>query len=221
MSIHSVSSLISYLMAFSSWRLVGLSKNFGLTAQKLSWNSWHRERATVHTSYMHYVMWWKILRRGSAHSWAAHSWAAAKYQNTQRLPTQFCLYLHRSPTAKVNADVLRKQENQWHSHTSGVRGVCTPCQENTFVTTFFGCTADMVGQLNGNGQKGMPQIDWPVENFWLRHWGKHFPAISAGRGKRGTWCLAVLSSVMSLWTAPRCDHAVSLQVTQTKLSLKP
>ena len=36
--------------------------------------------------------------------------------------------------------------------------------------TFFDCTADLVGQLNGNGQKGMLQIDAPpVENFWLRH----------------------------------------------------
>jgi len=34
----------------------------------------------------------------------------------------------------------------------------------------FDCTADLVGQLNGNGQKGMLQIDAPpVENFWLRH----------------------------------------------------
>ena len=49
MSIHSVSSLISYLMAFSSWRLVGFSKNFGLTAQKLSWNSWQR---TCDSSYL-------------------------------------------------------------------------------------------------------------------------------------------------------------------------
>jgi len=32
------------------------------------------------------------------------------------------------------------------------------------------CTADLVGQLNGNGQKGILQIDVPpVENFWLRH----------------------------------------------------
>jgi len=37
--------------------------------------------------------------------------------------------------------------------------------------TFFDCTADLVGQLNGNGQKSMLQIDAPpVENFWLRHW---------------------------------------------------
>jgi len=37
--------------------------------------------------------------------------------------------------------------------------------------TFFDCTADLVGQLNGNGQKGMLQIDAPpVENFWLRHY---------------------------------------------------
>ena len=27
--------------------------------------------------------------------------------------------------------------------------------------TFFDCTADLVGQLNGNGQKGMLQIDAP------------------------------------------------------------
>jgi len=37
--------------------------------------------------------------------------------------------------------------------------------------TFFDRTADLVGQLNGNGQKAMLQIDAPpVENFWLRHW---------------------------------------------------
>ena len=36
--------------------------------------------------------------------------------------------------------------------------------------TFFDCTADLVGHLNGNGQKGMLQIDAPpVENFWLCH----------------------------------------------------
>jgi len=35
----------------------------------------------------------------------------------------------------------------------------------------FVCTAaDLVGKLNGNGQKKMLQIDAPpVENFWLRH----------------------------------------------------
>ena len=37
--------------------------------------------------------------------------------------------------------------------------------------TFFDCTADLVGQLNGNGQKGTLQIDAPPdEYFWLRHW---------------------------------------------------
>ena len=37
--------------------------------------------------------------------------------------------------------------------------------------TFFDCTADLVVQLNENGQKGMLQIDAPpVKNFWLRHW---------------------------------------------------
>ena len=36
--------------------------------------------------------------------------------------------------------------------------------------TSFDCTADLVGQLNWNGQNGMLQIDaHPVENFWLRH----------------------------------------------------
>ena len=35
--------------------------------------------------------------------------------------------------------------------------------------TFFDCTADLVGQLNGNGQKGMLQTD-ALENFWLCHW---------------------------------------------------
>jgi len=39
-----------------------------------------------------------------------------------------------------------------------------------YVMTFFDCTAHLIGQLNGNGQKGMLQIDAPpVENFWLRH----------------------------------------------------
>jgi len=28
-----------------------------------------------------------------------------------------------------------------------------------YVMTFFDCTADLVGQLNDNGQKGMLQID--------------------------------------------------------------
>ena len=37
--------------------------------------------------------------------------------------------------------------------------------------TFLDCTADLVGQLNENGQKGMLQIDAPpVKNFWLCHW---------------------------------------------------
>ena len=37
--------------------------------------------------------------------------------------------------------------------------------------TFFDCTADLVGQLNVNGQKGMLQIDAPpVDNFWLCRW---------------------------------------------------
>jgi len=39
--------------------------------------------------------------------------------------------------------------------------------------TFFDSTADLAGQLNGNGQKGMLQIAArPVESFWLRHCGQ-------------------------------------------------
>jgi len=41
----------------------------------------------------------------------------------------------------------------------------------------------LVGQLNGNGQKGMLQIDAPpVENFWLRHWvgGKGWDVLVRG-----------------------------------------
>jgi len=60
--------------------------------------------------------------------------------------------------------------HQWRSHTSGVRGVRTHCQENTYfwyvltvyhcsfnhsggMMTFFDCTADLVGQLNGIDRK--------------------------------------------------------------------
>ena len=47
---------------------------------------------------------------------------------------------------------------------------------------FFDCTADLVGQLNGNGQKGMLQIDaLPLENFCLRHcYGPAFVCLSVG-----------------------------------------
>ena len=31
--------------------------------------------------------------------------------------------------------------------------------------TFFDCTADLVGQLNGNGQKGILQIDAPLSKI--------------------------------------------------------
>jgi len=33
--------------------------------------------------------------------------------------------------------------------------------------TFFDCTTDLVGQLNGNGQKGMLQIDAPPVGKFL------------------------------------------------------
>ena len=67
----------------------------------------------------------------------------------------------------------RKKRNhvnctQWRSHTNGVRGVRTTCKRKIhhfqavwYVMTFFDCTADLLGQLNGNGQKGMLQIDAP------------------------------------------------------------
>ena len=52
---------------------------------------------------------------------------------------------------------------------------------------FFDCTADLVGQLNGNSQKGMLQIDAPsVENnFWLYATGfKKAGGWLAGEGRR-------------------------------------
>jgi len=63
--------------------------------------------------------------------------------------------------------------------------------------TFFDCTADLVRQLNGNGHKGMLQIDAPpVENFWLRHW--HGGLVAQGS------------------RAPRCSR---VQTEQEELSL--
>ena len=38
--------------------------------------------------------------------------------------------------------------------------------------TFLDCTADLVGQLNGNGQKGILQITHPRRKIWLHHWTK-------------------------------------------------
>jgi len=55
--------------------------------------------------------------------------------------------------------------------------------------TLFDCTTDLVGQLNGNGQKGMLQTDAPpVENFWLRHCGENHQCIglSAAIGVKDT-----------------------------------
>jgi len=37
----------------------------------------------------------------------------------------------------------------------------------------FGCTADLVGQLNGNGQKGTLQIDAPPTNISVYATGLH------------------------------------------------
>ena len=51
--------------------------------------------------------------------------------------------------------------------------------------TFFDCTADLVGQLSGNGQKGMLQIDAPpAENFWLRHWSVCLSYASTAQKRR-------------------------------------
>jgi len=48
------------------------------------------------------------------------------------------------------------------------------CDFQWYVITFLIVrTIGRVGQLNGNRQKGMLQIDAPpVEIFWLRHWAK-------------------------------------------------
>jgi len=56
--------------------------------------------------------------------------------------------------------------------------------------TFFDCTAALVGQLTGNGQKGMLQIDAPpVVNFWLRHCqkGKTNLDLTEARGSEWQW----------------------------------
>ena len=83
--------------------------------------------------------------------------------------------------------------------------------------TFSDCTADLVGQLNGNGQKGMLQIDAPpVENFWLRDCSQYC-VVSVGNdlenetfarrlrtlgGRPGmdVWKRAQVSQQMSFWS---------------------
>jgi len=62
-----------------------------------------------------------------------------------------------------------------------------------YAMTFFDCTADLVGQLNGNGQKGMLQIDAPpVENFWIRHWSVCLSYASTAQKRciLGLWLLS-------------------------------
>jgi len=54
--------------------------------------------------------------------------------------------------------------------------------------TFFDCTADLVGQLTGNGQKGMLQIDAPpVVNFWLRHCQKGKTNLDLTEARDSEW----------------------------------
>ena len=54
---------------------------------------------------------------------------------------------------------------------------------------FFDCTADSVGQLNGNGQKGMLQIDASTPCRWLRH--RTLPRQSSARSGNDYALLAV------------------------------
>jgi len=69
--------------------------------------------------------------------------------------------------------------------------------------TFFDCTADLVGQLNGNGQKGMLQTGAPpVENFWLRHW---FACIVTPSTEYCDDCVC-LSLSLYVFVCPRSYH---------------
>jgi len=67
MSLHSISSLTFYLMAFSSWLLFWLLRNCYETVDRFQPTKRSRRAgpsATAHTCYMYFVTYWKILRRG-------------------------------------------------------------------------------------------------------------------------------------------------------------
>ena len=51
---------------------------------------------------------------------------------------------------------------------------CSFNHSGDYVMTFFYCTADLVGQLNGNGQKGMPQIGADTTGTVPVPWAGHF-----------------------------------------------
>ena len=78
-----------------------------------------------------------------------------------------------------------------------------------YVMTFFDCTAQLVGQLNGNGQKGMLQIDAPpAENFWLRQWLEALYTV--------TWLDAArMHASVRTWT---CEWPVVIVVTTQTLA---
>ena len=70
--------------------------------------------------------------------------------------------------------------------------------------TFFDCMADLVGQLNGNGQKAMLEIDAPlVEN---------------SRYATGCWCSAANLPATSAAAGPRLWNSVPVQLRNTDIT---
>ena len=65
--------------------------------------------------------------------------------------------------------------------------------------TFFDCTADLVGQLNGNGQKGVLQIHAPhVDNFWLHHCIEPWSFTTAVVSDKAPACLINFSRLLKV-----------------------
>jgi len=75
-------------------------------------------------------------------------------------------YVHGVANPRIEQEQEQAKSSLYRYHCSFNHSGGMICHD-----VFFDCTADLVGQLNGNGEKGMLQIDAPpVENFWLRHW---------------------------------------------------
>jgi len=87
--------------------------------------------------------------------------------------------------------------------------------------TFIDCTADLVGQLNGNGRKGMLQIDAPsVGNFWLRHW-KQVIAPGAARRYSPADGSSTRGGSTSVRGRLRSAHMANLQVASVPRAAAP
>ena len=87
--------------------------------------------------------------------------------------------------------------------------------------TFIDCTSDLVGQLNGNGRKGMLQIDAPsVENFWLHHW-KQVIAPGAARRYSPADGSSTRGGSTSVRGRLRSAHMANLQVASVPRAAAP